>query len=1233
MKGISRSRLLLGLGAALVAVGTFATPVATHAAPILPNNVDIDIDGFVLSGPYSTVAGQPTAPGVFANGNTGSYEEGSCVPIIAKVVNDSNVAGEIGFRVVYDYTPPGLSSTVGAERLEAMISGLADPLAADNLNDFTYLNSNFNTSNNFSASTTAGTTVNVGAIVSGPYSGALLPIPTTPFDSDRHYYVFLNNVPAHARVNVTMCARLGDDAGSYPSNIHVSASDALVGNNGGVVPINAGQLLELPTLTITKQISGGSAQASNWTFNVNPAINGTSNFTMAAGTSTFTFTNVPPGAYTITEPNSPADYTFTGASGACTYGNNDASVTLTSSQNPQTVNCTLVNTFTPPVPTTGSITVVKVVDNTAGGTLTPGDFPLFLDGNPVTNGVASSVSPGTYAVTETNATDYVASYSADCSTGSITVAAGESKTCTITNTYVDPNAPPQTGTVTYILDIISDDGGTSPASDFIIIPRVNGTAIMQFYGSATGTTVTLPVGALTFSDGVALGYKIVTTSPGCHAILGPGDNVTCTITYDDLERATVTYYVDVTSNNGGTSTASDVIILPRINGYLITSFPGSATGTTVQLPPGQLTFSDGVPWGYKIVTTSPGCHANLAPGDTAECTIYYDDYPPMMPTTSAVTMIINVTNDNGGTLSASDFIIMPRIDGALMATFPGSASGTTTQLPFGNFTFSDGVPAGYVIMGASPGCYGFLAPGETRDCIVDYTDIAAGTATFYVNVTNNNGGTSTASDFTITPIMNNDPEPSFPGSASGTTVTMRPGAMGYSAVLPPGYVLLSASPECTAYLSHGAHLDCTLTYDDDPAAMPTTSVVTYIVNVTNDDYGTATSSDVLILPRIDGTQITSFNGSASGTVVNLPFGNLSFSDGVPAGYVIVSASPECSGPLAIGESRTCTIEYTDITSGMVTYILDIQNNNGGTSTAADFIIIPRVNGTAITSFNGSASGTTVVLPVGALTFSDGVALGYQIVTTSPGCHATLAQGDNVTCTITYEDANVVNPNPNPCPRGGCPQGTVIVETVVINDQGGFRNAGDFQQSIAAGNPSVTNFNGSSTGIAILVDPGAYTVSQVDPALYSMSLSASCSGTIAAGQTITCTIVNDDQLQTGGGGNAPGGGGNGGGGGGGGTGGTNNGGTNTGGTTGGGTSGGSTGGSGSNNGGTTPEGQVLGATDEDLSGSSSDPASPSPTVGSNGSPATTGELPRTGLPLEFVLGALLPFALRKRHREE
>ncbi len=86
---------------------------------------------------------------------------------------------------------------------------------------------------------------------------------------------------------------------------------------------------------------------------------------------------------------------------------------------------------------TATLTVTKVVVNDDGiGSSEVSDFTLTVDGGvgTVTSGAANTVAPGSYTVSESGPGGYTATFSGDCdSSGSVTIAAGEDLSCTITN--------------------------------------------------------------------------------------------------------------------------------------------------------------------------------------------------------------------------------------------------------------------------------------------------------------------------------------------------------------------------------------------------------------------------------------------------------------------------------------------------------------------------------------------------------------------------------------------------------------------------------------------------------------------------------------------------------------------------------------------------------------------------------------------------------------------------------
>src|SRR5206468_2623656 len=72
---------------------------------------------------------------------------------------------------------------------------------------------------------------------------------------------------------------------------------------------------------------------------------------------------------------------------------------------------------------------------------------------------------------------------------------------------------------------------------------------------------------------------------------------------------------------------------------------------------------------------------------------------------------------------------------------------------------------------------------------------------------------------------------------------------------------------------------------------------------------------------------------------------------------------------------------------------------------------------------------------------------------------------------------------------------------------------DFTMSVSGSNPSPSSFAGDEGGTSVGIDAGAYSVSEAGPSGYTQSNSTDCSGTIANGETKTCTVTNDDQAAT------------------------------------------------------------------------------------------------------------------------
>ncbi len=356
----------------------------------------------------------------------------------------------------------------------------------------------------------------------------------------------------------------------------------------------------------------------------------------------------------------------------------------------------------------GTLTVTKVVQNTFGGTLTAADFPLFVDGSPVTSGAATTLPAGSHTVSETQQTGYERlSFGGACaSDGTVTLGDGQNLVCTITNHDVAP-------TLTVIKHVVNDNGGSLDAADFTM--NVSGTDVSDtsFDGSETGTTVTLDAGSYSVTESGPVGYAD-SFSAGCSGTIALGETKTCTITNDD-RVASLTVVKDVVNDNGGTLEAGDFTINVTGNSVSAASFPGNGAGHTVTLNAGSYSVSETAVNGYTG-TFSADCAGTIAPGESKTCTVTNDDEAPTL------TVIKTVVNDDEGDLDAGDFTMHVAGLNVSDGSFPGDEDGTTVTLDAGSYAVTEDTTSGYTGT-FSTACAGTIGVGQSRTCTVTNNDI------------------------------------------------------------------------------------------------------------------------------------------------------------------------------------------------------------------------------------------------------------------------------------------------------------------------------------------------------------------------------------------------------------------------------------------------------------------------------------------------------------------------------
>ena len=694
-------------------------------------------------------------------------------------------------------------------------------------------------------------------------------------------------------------------------------------------------------------------------------------------------------------------------------------------------------------------------------------------------GVNVTLDPGAYNVSESGGpSGYAMTFSTDCS-GAIGL--GDYLTCTITNNDVAPK-------LTVITAVLNDNGGSAAASDWtmdITGSKVSGSGFAE---AEAGVTITLDPGVYNVGEGGGPSGYAMSFSAGCSGAITLGDDLTCTITNDDIAPnvPTLTVTKKVVNGDGGSAVAGDWNMDITGANISTTGFAGSESGVTVTLDAGAYSVSEsGGPSRYAM-SFSADCSGVISAGDVLTCTVTNDDIAANVPT---LTVAKKVANDDGGSAVASDWTMDIAGTNVSSASFAGEEAGITITLDPGAYSVGEsGGPSGYA-MTLSADCSGAIRLGDVLTCTITNDDIAP-RLTVIKTVVNGGGGSAVASDWTMNIAGTNVSSTAFPGPETGVTVTLDPGADSVGESGGPSGYAMSRSADCSGAIGLGDVLTCTIVDDD------ITAQLTVIKTVVNDN-GSAVASDWTMDIAGPNVSSTGFDGAEDpGVTMTLDPGIYSVSEsGGPSGYAM-TLSADCSGAIGLGDDLTCTITNDDI-DPQLTVIITVVNDNGSAS-ASDWTIDITGANVSSTGFFGAEAGVTVTLDPGAYNVGESGGPSGYAMTFSADCSGAIGLGDDLTCTITNDD---IAPNVP----------TLTVTKKVVNDEGGSASASDWTMDITGANVSSTGFAGAEAGVTITLDPGAYSVGESGgPSGYAMTFSADCSGAIGLGDDLTCTITNDDE---------------------------------------------------------------------------------------------------------------------------
>jgi hypothetical protein len=202
----------------------------------------------------------------------------------------------------------------------------------------------------------------------------------------------------------------------------------------------------------------------------------------------------------------------------------------------------------------------------------------------------------------------------------------------------------------------------------------------------------------------------------------------------------------------------------------------------------------------------------------------------------------------------------------------------------------------------------------------------------------------------------------------------------------------------TIALANGQSATCTITNDDQAPSL------TLVKTVVNNNGGTATAS-AFTLTASGPTPLSGAGGATSGA--SFSAGTYALSEAGPSGYTasawVCVGGTQTGSTIALvnGQAATCTITNDDIQPKLIV-IKHVINDNGGTSTAANFAMTVAGSSPSPGSFPGSESGTTVMLNAGSYSVSETLPIAYAS-SLSADCTASIAVGETKTCTVTNND--------------------------------------------------------------------------------------------------------------------------------------------------------------------------------------------------------------------------------------
>lgn len=316
-------------------------------------------------------------------------------------------------------------------------------------------------------------------------------------------------------------------AGGGGSNKHFNIADQSAGSGGAItLPIPA---VTLPTgsIKIIKDAVPNNTQDFTFTSSFGDFTLDDDGVLNNPLNNSITFGNLIEGDYSFTETSIPAGWGLTSV--VCSANQTDTNPVSVHLGAVGSITCTFTDTLQ-----LGTLTVIKHVINNNGGTATASSFSLHVKSGGVDvagsphagseTGNNYTLNSGTYVVSEDPLAGYnQIGFSGDCdSGGSVTVVAGQTKTCTITNDDIP-------GQIRIIKNTVGGDG----RFNFTVSgPNSSTPSILTSGGTGTTGFIIVNAGSYSALETVPSGWALTSSSctsgtPGSFRVPLDG-SVTCT---------------------------------------------------------------------------------------------------------------------------------------------------------------------------------------------------------------------------------------------------------------------------------------------------------------------------------------------------------------------------------------------------------------------------------------------------------------------------------------------------------------------------------------------------------------------------------------------------------------------------------------------------------------------------------------------------------------------------------